>query len=447
MSLVEVFYTAGKSLYLVGGSVRDSILGQLPHDYDYATDATPTEIKALLNRARATAVFAIGERFGTIGGIVDGKSVEITTFRSDEYVDGSRHPSVTTDRVSLIDDLGRRDFTMNAIAVSTASMDMIDPFNGYADILNKVIRAVGDPDDRFREDPLRMLRAVRFAAQLGFALEPSLVTAVQIQAHMLQTISSERIMAEMSKILMTERAGLGIDLLTDLGMMPYIIPEFMDVVQMPVGKDHKNVYEHTLQVVDQSPARLTLRWAALLHDIGKPATFSRSSGDVHFLGHEAVGANLSKRVLRRLKADNAFTDAVVQRVDMHMRVNGYMTDWTDGAVRRFVREAGDAVEDLLDLSDADVTTKNNSLRAKYRRLTDELRERILHLNEQDSIVEMKSPLDGLELMELFNRPAGQWIKEVKEHLLSFVLDGTLAQNDKETATYVAQRFMEKQNGN
>lgn len=416
------------------------LMGVAPKDWDYTTNATPVEIREILSRTNATAIFGIGEKFGTIGAIIDGKSVEITTFRSEAYEPGSRHPSVSFG-TDLIADLSRRDFTINAIAQDMFSGAIIDPFGGREDIERKTIVAVGSPDLRFDEDPLRMLRAIRFASQLDFKISPQTMESLRQQAHQLSTISQERIMSEVSKMLMTSTPGAAIAALVYVGLMPYIVPEFMDIVDMPINRGHKDVYDHTLKVIDQSPPRPMLRWAAWLHDIGKPATYDRSSGDVHFLGHDVVGGKMAQKILRRLKMDVASIEYISDLVTMHMRVNGYTSDWTDGAVRRFIVEAGDKLEDLLDLSDADVTTKNMKLRNEYKRLTAELRSRIIDLQARDNVVQMKSPLDGNDLMALFNRPAGQWIKEIKQALLDAVLDGVLAEDDKETATKMAKEIL------
>ncbi len=430
--LYKAFTDANKSLYLVGGSVRDTILGLKPKDFDYATDATPYEIREILEGTNATAIFGIGEKFGTIGAVIDGQDVEITTFRTEKYEQGSRNPVVAFG-TSLVEDLSRRDFTMNAIAFDPIFGGIIDPFYGQLDLRNKVVKAVGNPNKRFQEDPLRMLRAVRFAGQLDFEIEYYTLQAIKHQAHLMSQISRERVVSEMSKILMQEKPSLGLAMLVSTGLMPYILPEIQALAEMPHDKRHKDVYAHTLQVVDQAPARLMLRWAALLHDIGKPLTIEIGK-EVHFLGHEVEGGRMTRSALNRLKMDGASVAYITRAVELHMRVNGYTHDWTDGAVRRFIVEAGDLLEDLLDLSDANVTTKNVKLRAKYKRLTSELRQRIIELQALDNVVQMKSPLDGNELMALLGRPAGAWIKEIKQQLLEAVLDGTLAENDKETAT-------------
>jgi len=441
-ALAAVFSEAGRSLYLVGGPVRDLLLGRVSHDLDFTTDARPPEIKTLLRRAGADSIFAIGEKFGTIGGIFGEDLIEITTYRSEEYEPGSRKPKVEFGD-SLAGDLSRRDFTINAVALDVRIGDLTDPFDGRADLKARQIRAVGVAEDRFAEDPLRLLRGVRLAVQLAFEIEPVTKRAIVECAATLATISRERVAQEMAKILTSRLPGLGIRLLSDLGLMQQIIPEVLAMrgMHQDASYHHKDVFEHTVQVVDQTPARLVARWAALLHDIAKPRTRTVDDGVVHFYGHDYLGDQMSRKILQGLRLDRDTVEQVGKLVAMHQRANSYEDDWTDGAVRRFIREAGDVLEDLLDLSAADVTSK----RQERRRAADErvtaLRERIERIRAEEEVEKLDSPLDGNELMALFGRGPGPWIKPVKERLLAAVLDGELAPDDKEGATRLALEVM------
>ncbi|MBA2450981.1 MAG: HD domain-containing protein [Chloroflexi bacterium] len=436
--LAERFSRQGKGLYLVGGSVRDMILGRETRDLDFTTDATPTQVKPLLQRAGADGVYAIGEKFGTIGAIFGDLRVEITTYRSEQYQTGSRKPEVRFGD-SLLGDLSRRDFTINAMARPAAGGDLVDPFGGQHDLQTRLIRAVGQARERFADDPLRLLRAIRFAVELGFQIDADTAQAIVEQADSLGTISRERIAQEMLRILLAPRAGAGLRMLSELGLMRHIIPEVLQMQGMRQDTyHHKDVFEHTLQVVDQAPPTPTLRWAALLHDIAKPRTRTVEDGQVHFFGHEHVGERMTRKILDGLRLDRPTAERVCALVGMHQRANSYDDDWTDGAVRRFVREAGGGLEDLLALSRADVTSRRpERVRAAAERV-DALEARIAELRAREDIEKLASPLDGNELMALFDRPPGAWIKPIKEALLAAVLDGALAPDDKERATALAR---------
>ena len=441
-ALSEAFSGAGCSLYLVGGPVRDLLLGRRSTDLDFTTDARPTQIKQLLGRAQADHIFAIGEKFGTIGGVFGEHVVEITTYRSEEYEPGSRKPKVEFGD-SLTGDLSRRDFTINAIALDVVTRELVDPFDGRADLAARQIRAVGVAEDRFAEDPLRLLRGVRLAVQLAFEIEPVTKRAIAIAADSLATISRERVAQEMAKILTSRLPGLGIRLLSDLGLMQQIIPEVLAMrgMHQDASYHHKDVFEHTIQVVDQTPPRLVARWAALLHDIAKPRTRTIEDGVVHFYGHDYLGDQMSRKILQGLRLDRETIEQVGKLVAMHQRANSYEEDWTDGAVRRFIREAGDVLEDLLDLSAADVTSRRQERRRAADARVSALRERIERILAEEEVEKLASPLDGNELMALFDRPPGPWIKPVKDRLLAAVLDGELAPDDKEGATRLAREMM------
>lgn len=477
LALARLFHAHDRELYLVGGTVRDLLLhrGSSP-DVDLATNARPDEIRRLVNLTNPAAVIAVGEQFGTIrvhyrrddaaGAAADGAGespttspapaaivadyapdmdiVEITTYRSDVYAANSRKPVVTFGD-TLEGDLQRRDFTINAMARDPLRGAILDPCGGREDLERKLIRAVGDdPERRFDEDPLRMLRAARFAAQLDFTIEPATAQAIIRQAGTLQKISRERIRDEFTKLLTTPRPALGLRLLVDLGLMPAILPEVLELRGVSQRPAHsKDVYDHVLRVVERIPARPAARWAALLHDIAKPRTRTVEDGQVHFFGHEDVGAAMARDALRRLKFDRPFIEHVRKLVSMHMRANAYLPDWTDGAVRRVMLDAGDALPDLLDLSRADITSYRQDKVSRALARVDELETRCRWLREEAERVPLKSPLDGNDLMELFGRGPGPWLRPVKEHLLGLVLDGQLAHDDHEGAAGAARHFLEE----
>ncbi|MDB5059680.1 MAG: polynucleotide adenylyltransferase/metal dependent phosphohydrolase [Chloroflexi bacterium] len=454
-ALATAFARHGKSIYLVGGIVRDRLLGRESADYDFTTDAEPEETKRIL-RAVSDNVFQPGERYGTISATIEGHDVQITTFRGDKYAPGSRKPEVWYG-VSLEEDLARRDFTINAMALRLDESGetfeagphsaelrgrLADPFHGQEDLEHRVIRAVGEPAERFAEDPLRLLRAVRQATQLEFTIDPGTAEAITAGAQGLATISGERIGQEMEKLLLAARPSYGIRLLVDLGLISYIIPELLPMVEMQrrPGRRHKDVFAHVMQVLDKTPPSRELRWAGLLHDIAKPATMRIINGEVHFFGHEVLGARIAKEVLTRLKYDHALIESVTSLVGQHMRINTY-SDWTDGAVRRFMRDAGPQLENLFALSRADITSHRFERVRAVLQTVDALEARCRQLEEQAEIAKMHSPLDGVALMALTGRPPGRWIARVKDFLLDLVLDGELDMDDVATGEALARAFL------
>jgi poly(A) polymerase len=441
LRLADVFAERGEELVLVGGLVRDALLGApAGQDLDFATSARPPSTRPLLRAAGAGAIYDVGERFGTIGAVFGDVKVEVTTYRAESYQAGSRKPDVTFS-VALRDDLARRDFTINAIGYDPRSGDVHDPFDGLADLRDGVVRAVGDAEERFAEDPLRLLRAVRFASVLGFRVEPATATAARSAAPSLETISRERVRDELNKLLCGPYPALGIQLLCDLGLAPYSLPSLLAMrgMRQEAGR-YKDVFTHTLQVLDRTPPRLTTRWAALLHDVAKPSTLSVVKGQVHFFGHDVKGARMARRILLDLRQDTHLAEQVSRLVGLHLRANAYESGWTDGAVRRFVREIGDdLLRDLLMLSRADVTSRRADRRLAIARNAAELERRIVELRAQEDIARLASPLDGVELMTMFGRGPGPWIKVIKDHLLELVLDGTLGQDDRERAAEIARQ--------
>jgi poly(A) polymerase len=453
--LATAFAEADEELALVGGIVRDMLLARpLLNELDFATSATPDVTRRLGEASGASSVFDIGERFGTIGLVFTLESAsepviaEITTYRSEHYPDASRHPAVQLGG-SLIDDLSRRDFTINAIAADVLTGELIDPFDGQADLYQNRIRAVGDPGVRFQEDPLRLLRAARFVAQLGFNVAPETKAAMTRQAGSLSRISNERILAELIKLLTGNYASHGLDLLLDTGLLVAAIPElsrFADEAlgEQPLPHREKALWEHTMRVVDQVPRRPAIRWSALLHDAAKPQTRSvDAQGDIHFFGHERVGAELAGRLLRRLKADKTTQVNVARTVELHLRPATYEPDWTDSAVRRLMLEAGDVLEDLLDLAAADVTSAREHKQREAAARIAGLRAHIARLEAEHALAELKSPLDGDELMAMFQRPPGRWIAVIKERLRNLVVDGELEPDDRATAERIAREMVEQ----
>ncbi|HEV2529482.1 MAG TPA: RNA nucleotidyltransferase [Thermomicrobiales bacterium] len=468
--LAAAWADAGEELFLVGGVVRDALLGRVAaghaFDLDFATSTLPEQTQALGREAGASSVYLVGERFGTVGliftetasdGLTEAAAprtlgVEITTYRREAYVDGTRHPVVELGG-TLTDDLARRDFTVNAIAAHAATGQLIDPFDGLADLELAVIRAVGDPEERFAEDPLRLLRAARFVAQLGFRIDPSTEDAMIAGAPELARISRERVLAETQRLLIGEYADHGLETLRTTGLIHAALPELIPLAEATVDEfgfgrgrggvaREKDLWHHTRQVVVQAPTRPVVRWAALLHDAAKPICRSvDTTGEVHFYGHEREGGLLAEALLRRLGADRHTIAHVRQLVELHARPEGYEPDWTDSAVRRLALEAGDVLADLLDLAEADVTSGREHRRRLAADRIRALRDHIARLEAEQELAKLQSPLDGNDLMALFDRPPGRWIAEIKDHLRELVIDGELAPDDREAAERIARDLL------
>lgn len=487
--LGEAFREAGHELFLVGGYVRDKLSGSDGPDIDATTDAKPEDFKGIL-RKRSSAFWDVGERFGTIGAEIGGYAVEVTTFRSDLYTEGSRHPEVRFGD-SLEGDLARRDFTINAIAADALSGEIKDPFEGRKDLELGVIRPVGDPLDRMRDDPLRMLRAVRFQTTLSqpekpFAMTVELEAAIRENAHWLESISAERVRDEFEKVLIAKNVSDGLRALVRLGLMPFVVPEFMETVDVEQESEfhHKDVFEHTLIVVGNVEATPVLRKAAFFHDIGKPRTLvyehrctycgakstqkTPEEGEcpvcggrtlpkkVHFYGHENVGAGIARRAMKRLVYPKDDIEVVSHLVSNHMRPMSYAIGrdpWSDSAVRRFIRDTylakGDRelsnVDMLLSLARADITGGNPRRRGIAEASWQSLYERVNKVREEDSVEKLESPLDGNEIMARFERSPGPWIKPIKDFLEGEVVEGRLKQDDKETAWILAEDFVKENN--
>lgn len=456
LRLHHAFAHAGGELYLVGGIVRDILLSRpVPNDLDFATSLPPERTKAILQSLPHAGLFDIGEKFGTIGLILPASgpggepvSMEITTFRTERYETGSRHPAVIYG-TSIEEDLARRDMTINAIAIDVESGDLIDPFFGQADLAMGLLRAVGDPDERFVEDPLRLLRLARFVAQLGFAVEPQTKSAMSRQASTLVQISKERVFSELTKLLCGTYPNAGLEVLLETGLLAVAMPELTPLErsarETPGAHREKDLWDHTKRVVCQTPPRPIVRWAALLHDAAKPITRSVDAmGEVHFFGHERVGADIASKLLRRLNADKQTQSQVRRLVGLHLRPASYdPITWTDSAVRRLALEADGVLHDLLDLAAADVTSAKAHKQRQAASRVQGLRDHIARLEEEQAHDELQSPLDGNDLMAMFDRKPGRWIAEIKDYLRELVIDGDLASDDRETATRIAHDLIAK----
>jgi poly(A) polymerase len=426
----------GYSLFLVGGSVRDLLMSRPLHDLDLTTDAPVESIKALLEDAEADVVYGIGEKFGTVAAKVGEVTVEVTTFRNRDEADPGDPLS------ALHTDLAHRDFTINAMARDLATGELHDPFGGQLDIKQHLLRAVGNAEARFTEDPLRLLRAARFAANFNFFIERETAEAIRKLAPQLEGVSRERVGDEMDRLLMSDPPSEGISLLDNLGLLEYTVPELLEMHEMERGPLHyKEVYPHTLKVLDRTAPDLILRWAALLHDVAKPQTYGITDGEVHFFGHEKVGAQMARRILTRLRRPHEVVEQVEQLVAEHLRIGLYDEGWSDGAVRRFLRETAPINERLFALSRADITSQRAFRVAAALSRIDALYERCEQIKAQEEVEKIASPLDGNELMQLFGGRPGRWIGEVKDYLLGLVLDGALAQDDKVEAERLAREYV------
>jgi poly(A) polymerase len=438
--LAERFAAAGHELALVGGPVRDAFLGREAHDLDFATSATPDEILALV-APLADAHWDIGRAFGTIGARLGESTVEITTYRSDVY-DGETRKPVVAFGDSLEGDLLRRDFTVNAMALRLPEKVLVDPSGGLEDLLARRLRTPIEPEVSFGDDPLRMLRGARFMAQLGFALDEGTAAAIAAMADRIGIVSAERIGEELAKLLLASDPVPGIRVLVDTGLAELVLPEIPALrLEIDEHAHHKDVYEHSLTALTQAIALerarghepdLVLRLAVLLHDIGKPATRRiEPGGAVSFHHHDVLGAKLATKRLRELRFDGDTIKAVATLIRLHLRFFGYAdASWTDAAVRRYVRDAGDQLERLHILSRADVTTRNQRKAGRLQRAYDELEERIAELAEQEELAAIRPDLDGEQIMATLGIRPGPEVGEAYRFLLELRLDeGALGEEE------------------
>ncbi len=433
-SLADAFQAAHKELALVGGPVRDAFLGKQLTDLDFTTDASPEEVLALVAPI-AEAVWDVGRAFGTVAAQIGGEKCEITTYRADSYDGVSRKPEVHFGK-TLEEDLARRDFTVNAIAVRLPELVLVDPSGGIDDLIAKRICAPGAATDSFDDDPLRMMRAARFVSQLGFSLDPEVEWAMQERAASIQRISLERVNEELSKLLSTPDPAEGIRILVTSGITDYVLPE-LSALRLEVDEHHhhKDVYEHSLTVLSQAIALegerfphvapdLTLRLAALLHDIGKPATRKlEAGGAVSFHHHDVVGAKLARKRLKELRFDNETVKNVSLLIELHLRFFGYSENaWTDSAVRRYVRDAGSQLARLHILTRADVTTRNKKKAQFLAHAYDDIERRIDEIAASEELAAIRPDLDGEDIMRILNLSPGKDVGRAYGFLMNVRLD-------------------------
>ncbi|HEY3633084.1 MAG TPA: CCA tRNA nucleotidyltransferase [Jatrophihabitantaceae bacterium] len=429
--LGAAFTQAGHELHLVGGTVRDALMGRPDSDLDFATDARPDDVLRIVTPLGTT--WTTGIEFGTVGVQVGDRQCEITTFRADRYDRQSRKPEVAYGD-SLLDDLRRRDFTMNAMALSVPDRTFTDPFGGLADLARGVLRTPSTPEESFADDPLRMLRAARFVSTLRVAVAPEVQAAITAMAGEIARISVERVQVELSKLLLGAAPRAGLQLLVDTGLADHVLPE-LPALRMAADEhgQHKDVYAHTLQVLDQAidlekvgggAPDLVLRWAALLHDIGKPATRRfESDGRVTFHHHEAVGARMARTRLKELRYSKDLVEDVAQLVFLHLRFYGYgRGEWTDSAVRRYVVDAGPLLPRLHKLVRSDCTTRNKRKALALKQAYDALEERIERLREQEELDAIRPDLDGNEIMAVLGIKPGRMVGQAYQHLLALRME-------------------------
>jgi poly(A) polymerase len=430
--LGRAFEAAGHELALVGGPVRDAILGRIAPDLDFTTSANPDQILKAV-KPIATATWDIGREFGTIAAQIDGEQVEITSYRADSYDKTSRKPTVEFGD-NLEDDLIRRDFTVNAMALRLPSRVFVDPHQGLRDLLLETLKTPTEPEVSFSDDPLRMMRAARFTSQLGFVIEPETFEAMIRLKDRIEIISQERIRDEFSKLLLSKNPRVGLEVLVETGLAELTMPE-LPALRLEVDEHHhhKDVYQHTLTVLEQAidyekeyglENDLVLRLAALLHDIGKPPTKKlEPGGGVSFYHHDVVGAKMAKRRLTALRFDNDTIKAVSRLIELHLRFFGYSDQqWSDSAVRRYVRDAGDQLERLHALTRADVTTRNKRKADRLAHAYDDLEQRIAILREQEELEAMRPDLDGEQIMEILGIKPSKEVGLAYNYLLEIRLD-------------------------
>ncbi len=441
MELAARFSAAGFKLALVGGPVRDAILGRLGNDLDFTTDALPDDTKKLLT-GFVEVIWETGREFGTIAGKRGDVTIEVTTYRSENYDPQSRKPEVSFGE-NIEGDLKRRDFTVNAMALelTTNPPTFIDLFDGVTDLAKKVLRTPGTAEDSFSDDPLRMMRAARFMSQLDFEVDESIIKAITEMAERIKIISAERVRDEFTKTLMSSNPRLGLALLVDTGLANYILPELPKLkLEIDEHHHHKDVYEHTLKVLEQAISledrlggpNLVIRLAALLHDIGKPKTRELiPGGGVSFHHHEVVGSRMAKERLKALRFSNDEISDVSQLVFLHLRFHGYGGgEWTDSAVRRYIRDSEHLLTHLHVLTRADCTTRNQRKAEALSKTYDSLEERITQLMEQEELEKIRPDLDGVEIMEILKINPSPLVGKAYQYLLDLRMEQGPLGNEK-----------------
>ncbi|EFH28064.1 tRNA nucleotidyltransferase/poly(A) polymerase [Gardnerella vaginalis AMD] len=460
IELGRLFAERHYELALVGGPVRDMLLHRVSHDLDFCTSARPEEFEPILRRWGHDGFWDMGRKFGTLGAMrrrADGTEVkvEITTYRSDVYDPDSRKPEVQYGD-TLEGDLSRRDFTVNAMALRVPDLEFVDPFGGASDLAKGVLRTPVDPRQSFDDDPLRMMRAIRFVAQLGFSIEANTAEAIVDMADRLDIVSAERIRDEITKMLLSDRPRKGLEALVESGIAQRVLPE-IPALQLEIDEHHrhKDVFEHTMMVLERAIALetdqegpvpspdLTLRLAALLHDIGKPKTRKfEDGGKVSFHHHDVVGAKMTRKRLKALHFDHHLIDDVTELVNLHLRFHGYVDEpWTDSAVRRYVKDSGHLYERLNRLTRADATTQNRRKSLMFEHAMDEMEERVKELKKQEDFNAIRPDVDGNEIMQLLHLQPGPIVGEAYKHMLDYRLDNGPVDHD--IAVEELQRWYEE----
>lgn len=449
IELGQLFAQQGYELALVGGPVRDLLLHRKSHDLDFCSSARPEEFEPILRAWGRDGFWDMGRKFGTLGAMrrrPDGTEVkvEVTTYRSDQYNPDSRKPEVAYGD-SLEGDLSRRDFTVNAMALRVPDLEFVDPFGGANDLSKQVLRTPVDPYQSFDDDPLRMMRAVRFVAQLGFHIEPQTAAALCDMVDRIEIVSAERVRDELVKLLLSDRPRQGIEAFVESGLADIVFPE-IPALQLEIDEHHrhKDVFEHTMIVIDRAVALetdeegpvpqpdLTLRLAALMHDIGKPKTRRfEAGGKVSFHRHDAVGAKLTRKRMKALRFDHHLIDDVSELVNLHLRFHGYVDEpWSDSAVRRYVKDAGPLYERLNRLTRADATTQNKRKAMIFASAMDEMEERVRVLKEREDFNAIRPDLDGNEIMQELGIEPGPIVGQAYKHMLEYRLDNGPVERDQ-----------------
>jgi len=438
--LSNLYAKNGFQIYLVGGAVRDGILGIETKDFDFTTNASPEESINILNKKEYKTT-EIGKAFGTIETTVEDYSLHITTYREDKYEKDSRKPEIKTSG-ELETDLSRRDFTVNAIAYDINNNEIIDPYGGLKDLSEGLIRTPDTADISFSDDPLRMLRACRFISTHGFAPNNEVFKAISKNVERIEIVSTERIRDELTKLLTGEEPSLGLKAFVESGLSKLIMPELNELkIEVDPKHHHKDVYEHTMVVLDRVSPTLVSRMSALLHDIGKPKTKGIENGKVHFRHHEVVGAKMSKKILKRLKYDNETIKKVSLLVENHLRPHTFKMGWTDSAVRRYIIDAGELIEELNELVRADITTKNKEKYQEINKYLDEMEQRIKEVTEKEELSKLRPPLSGDEIMDMFDLEPGPSVGIIMKALYEQrINDGEVS---KDEAIKLAEKVYKK----
>ena len=438
--LSNLYAKNGFQIYLVGGAVRDGILDIETKDFDFTTNASSEDSIKMLNKNDYKTT-EIGRAFGTIETTVGDYSIHITTYREDKYNKDSRKPEIKTSG-ELETDLSRRDFTVNAIAYDINNNEIIDPYGGLKDLSEGLIRTPDTADISFSDDPLRMLRACRFVSTHGFTPNNELFKAISKNVERIEIVSTERIRDEFTKLLTGKEPSLGLKAFVESGLSELIMPELNELkIEVDPKHHHKDVYEHTMVVLDRVSPTLVSRMSALLHDIGKPKTKGIENGKVHFRHHEVVGAKMSKKILKRLKYDNETIKKVSLLVENHLRPHTFKMGWTDSAVRRYIIDAGGLLEELNDLVRADITTKNKAKYEEINKYLDEMEERIKEVAEKEELSKLRPPISGDEIMDMFDLEPGPSVGVIMKALYEQrINDGEVS---KEEAIKLAEQVYKK----